>query len=75
MVIGDTSGGITGFRLFLISCVMSATSFPLTLQRASLYSERAREQLEDLSDPLLRPPQNSGPRRPLTEAKPGASMA
>ena len=75
MVIGDPSGGITGFRLFLISCVMSATSFPLTLRRASLIPERAGDRLEDLSDPLLRPPQNSGPQRPLTEATPGASMA
>ena len=45
MGIGDPSGGIRGFRLFRISCVMSATSSPLVLRRASLISERVRDLL------------------------------
>ena len=75
MVIGDLSGGVRGFSLFLIYCVSSATSSPVALRRASLIAERAADLLEDLPDPLLRPPQHSGPRRPLREAKPGARMA
>ena len=58
MVIGDPSGGSRGFRVFLISCVMSANSSPLTLRGASLIWERVRDLLEDLPDPLLRPPQD-----------------
>ena len=69
MVIGDPSGGIGGCSLFLISCAMSATSSPIALRRACLISERVRDLLEDLPHPLLRPPQDSGPRRPLREAK------
>ena len=72
MVIGDPSGGIGGFRLFLISCVMSASSSPVALQRASFIFERVRDLLDDLPDPLLPPPQDLGPRRTLSEAKPGA---
>ena len=75
MVIGDLSGGIRGRRLFLIYCVMSATSSPVALRRASLVSECVMHLLEELSNPLLRPPQYSGPPRPLREAKPGAGMA
>ena len=75
MVIGDPSGGIRGLRLFLISCVMSATSSAVALRSASLISERVRDLSEDLPDPLLRPPQNSEAQMPLREAKPGAGMA
>ena len=75
MVIGDPSGGIRGFRLFLISCVMPATSSPVALQTASSISERAKDLLEDVLDPLLRPPQDSGPQRPPRDVKPGTEMA
>ena len=75
MVIGDPSGGIRGFRLFLISCVMPATSSPVALQRATSISECVRDLLEDLPNPLLSPPQDSGPRRPVREAKLGTGMA
>ena len=75
MVIGDPAGGIRGFRLFLISCVMSATSSSVALQRASLISERTSDLLENPPDPLLRPPQDEEPRRSLREAMPGAGMA
>ena len=75
MVIGDPSGGIRGFRLFLISCVMTATSSPVALRRVSLITERVRDLSEDLPDSLLCPPQDSGRRRPLREGKPGAGMA
>ena len=75
MVTVDPSGGIRGCSLFLISCVMLATGSPVALRRASLISERVKDLLEDLPDPLPLPPQDSGPRRPLREAKPGACMA
>ena len=38
-----------------ISCVMSATSSLVALRRASLISERVRDLLEDLPDPVLCP--------------------
>ena len=50
---------IRGFSLFLIFCIMSATSSPIALQRAFLISERDLELLEDLPDLLLRPAQDS----------------
>ena len=74
MVIGDPSGGIRGFRLFSISCVMLATSPPVGLLRASLISGRVRDLLEDLPDPLLRPQKDQGTQRPVRDAKPGAGI-
>ena len=75
MVIGDPSGGIGRFRVFLISCIISATSSPVALRRASLISEHVRDLLEDLPDPLRRPAEDSGARRSLREAKLGSGMA
>ena len=34
----------------------------------------ARDLLEDLPDPLLHPPQDTGPHRPLREVEPGSGM-
>ena len=63
-----------GSSLARISRVRSPTSSEVAPWRASFISDRVRDLLEDLPDPLLLPPRDSGPCRPLKEVKPGAGI-
>ena len=73
-VVGDAWGGIIrGSSFSLISCVRSPTIFEVAPRSTSLISDRVRDLLEDLPDPLLLPPRDSGPLlNPLKGADPGA---
>ena len=52
----------------------SATRSAVAPGRASSISECVRDVLEALPDPLLRPPQDSGPRRPLGESEQATTL-
>ena len=71
---GDAWGGIIrGSSFSQISWVRSPMIFEVAPQSTSLISDRVRDLLEDLPDPLLLPPRDSGPLlNPLKGAYPGA---
>ena len=73
-VVGDAWGGIKGSSLYRISWVRSPTILKVAPQSTALISDRVRDLLEDLPDPLLLLPHDSGPLlNPLRVAYPGTS--